>query len=486
MNTLSKYNVYLLSMVCGVIVLFYYFTSLTPLSGDDWGFGAIKDAMAEALESYNDISGRIVSRILAVLFCKNKYLFDIVNAIRMGVVFYLVVRLSKASNNFMFPAILLFLILFVPAELWAQTYTWVSGVSHYGFPLLFAMVYVFILQEHVWGHVQNIGWYTYIAIVLLNLSTCLMMENIAAAMVFANVYLLISYYLNNRTINLPVLIAGLSSLISFIVLRSSPGANIRAMNFTTFYELGVYGKIVYNIPSIIRVTFLEHQFLYIVLFISAIIYVYKEEIITSKLLRRLIVLYLCLAGIVLGVIFIDTYFVRSGKMGWLLNPETLTAVVIVISMWMLYNAIMYYIFYKTPNNMEMLFFYSIAMVSNLVLLVSPIVAVRLTLFSTFFIYVVIGIMLSRMCISIRTQRIVAVFCFVAIIAKLVVIDIPLYLKTREIYNVQRSILAEKNTLYKLPKYSNRYLHCGEAGSAYHKEAFKRFYNLPEDSDIVYY
>ena len=249
-----------------IFMIFFIISYLSPLAGDDWGYainGLSQNPFILAYEFYFSWSGRFFSELYGFLVTPHKLVWNFLNPLLFASIFYNITKLTNIKKLSTY-LIFVFLILSVKDELRMETYTWLMGTT-YVIPLALSL-YVFRIID---GHLKNKKSLSKVQLIPLSISVFvigLMMENIAAIMVFALLVLSIYSYFKKRSLLRSLIILLIISLISLLILRLSPGASYRLLRDNAeWVKLSMIEQIIHNYPNFIQLTFIDHRYLMLTL-----------------------------------------------------------------------------------------------------------------------------------------------------------------------------------------------------------------------------
>lgn len=476
-----------------VLVLFAYITYKTPLAGDDWGYalnGMKGNPISQAFLFYQTWSGRFFSELWGFVVAPNKWLWNILNPLIFASVFvYVYILSNKKEENSLAVSLLIFTMMInINGDLRMETYSWIMGTT-YVVPLALSLLYFVIIFKY-YSYLKGMPLWVKIITCLICFYIGLTMENIAAIMVFAELLLIINYYIENRKKSTILLVNMIISLISFIIMRISPGSAFRLMrDHAVFNSMSILDKIIYNMPSFIGYSFVEHK-MTIGIFATSLIGLlfFKEK---NKIIKWLLVTYQ----------FVSIFMLFSSNIGLVLHNNFIINLndknsIIVWIYWIIYVVIAFLILIRNvtdkKHRLAILFFITIGGSCNLVMLMSPIFGARSSLYFIYFLIVATVLIYKEF---IRKGNI-------WIILIMVVFAILSGLRVREYYkkytlvgqiNKERESIIEyykvhpEEDIYipRMPIYS---IHAGdiEDDDVYHFDTFKAYYGLNPNAKVIFY
>ena len=474
--------------------LFFYMTYKTPLAGDDWGYainGLKGNPIRTAIEFYNTWSGRFFSELWGFIVAPNKWLWNILNPLLFASIFlYIFLITNKAQKNGLYTSLLIIcMILNVNSDLRMETYTWIMGDT-YVIPLALSLLYFMITLKYI----DDISLMP-LSLKIINGIACfyigLKMENIAAIMVFAQIILLIYYYIKNKKLSLEFIIYLVLSLISFIIMRVSPGSNARLMrDHVEFNSLPLLDKFLFNMPNFIGFSFVEHKFT-ILFFATSLIGIsfYKEK---NKLLKYLFIAYQ----------LISIFLLFSLNVGSVLHNELIMNLndknnPIIWLYWFVYIVMAFVIIIRNVKNekdkLKVLFFIVLAGSSNLVMLVSPIFGARSSLYFVYYIIIATALNYQLFIEDAGKLMILMLVVFISLIGLRTREYLIKYNKVSLIENERQQIInyyrGHQNELdIYIPRMPIYTIHGAdiEEDDVYHFETFKAYYGLNPDANVTFY
>ena len=477
-----------------VLILFYFITCKTPLAGDDWGYalnGMKGDPLKQAFVFYQTWSGRFFSELWGFIVAPNKWLWNILNPVLFASIFIYIYILTKRKEDCgLAVSLLIFTMMInVSGELRMETYSWIMGTT-YVVPLALSLAYFVIVFRHD-DDLKGMSVLSQILTCLICFYIGLTMENIAAIMVFAQLLLIVYYFMKNRKLPAVLVINMVISLAAFLIMRASPGSAFRLLrDHAEFNSLPLTDKILRNLPAFINYSFVDHK-MTVGIFALALIGLlfFKEK---NRTVRWLLIVYQLTAVFLLFSLNIGSV-IRNGFISALNSPDRPA----VWLYWFLYIVVAFVTVIRNvseeKDRLKILFFITIGGSCNLVMLASPIFGARSSLY---FVYFLITATALICCEFIEKGNIWVMLVLIAFSGLNV-------LRIREYYN-KYSLVAQVNSeregimeyyrehpeeeeiyIPRMPIYS---IHAGdiEEGDDYHFETFKTYYGLNPDAKVIFY
>lgn len=455
----------------GIFLFLLLIFFLSPISGDDWGNyleGAqgFYHMISQAVGMWFTWEGRFISRVLINILTYNKWLWNIVNAfVIIGIINY-IERISKFKNKKIMLILTFATILFMNIFTFSQTVTWLAGNITYLFVIPLLLMYIYILYNNKDNTKIN-----NIVLVILNIIIPMFVEHMAIILILLNIYFIVRDYLKNKTINKKLICFLLISIISFGLMYFSPGNRIRSsMENLEFNKLSLFGKIMYNIPNLIFYTYRINYFLIILLVIGNIILIKKN--IKNKLLR--IVLYLLES---ISILFTGIYLLNSFNINTISISDSNILVFIYFAVLTIINFLL-----LIKNKKELpIMFYSMGIISNLVMLMSPTWGYRTSLATYLFLSISYLMVIDE---YYKKNKIIEISTYIITILGMIfylIFYISIY--RTNIANEKMIKEANNTSRIELIAYPG-FAPCNiNPTDDYHLKRFKEYYKINEDVEI---
>lgn len=471
--------------------LFFYITYKTPLAGDDWGYalnGMAQNPFKLAIDFYQSWSGRFFSELWGFIVAPNKVIWNIINPILFVICFIGIYRLAHVRKYFIaIPLMIMAIILSVDDNLRMETYTWLMGTT-YVIPLALSFIY-FMIIDHIIYKTTSIKGKSQIAMIGTNLILFyigLTMENIAATMIVALVLLLIYAYFNRRELVKYLWINLAVSILAFVVMRLSPGSSARLLRDSADWaKLSIFEKLANGYPSFLEFTFINNN--YLIFFLSfTMIYLllckHKKELILFKFASLIIN--------ILAIVSVFSFVFIKGQ-NELLNPSSLFSMIF----WPIYTIdILLTLFFGLEGKRrdKAIFFFMLSGTANLVMMYSPIFGSRSSIYTVFYMIVVIVLVIESLDLASYAVIILVLLSLFVVIDRyneyhykyrLVALKQAERLETIKYYKDHPEV--EEAWFEHFPIYT---VHGAdiEPGDTYHFETFKEYYQLPQDADKIFF
>jgi len=260
-----------------LFVFFFFFTVglLMPYGGDDWynlvssTLGSLDTAINIAVSNYSSFEGRFFSRICLLLLISKPFIWSLLNASIITFMFYVFNKLIKPKNIFII-SLLVLCLLFVDFQAFAQVYVWKTGNITYLFPMFYASLLLFVRLKVFNGDDKKDKWYSYALLPVLALPFCMFVETASILIIAICLFFIIYNFIKNKKLDVLMLLCFIFGLTGFLLMIFSPGTLSRLSESSDFASLSIIGKFVYNIPNLIKYTFIKNSFLIILLVVVLI------------------------------------------------------------------------------------------------------------------------------------------------------------------------------------------------------------------------
>jgi hypothetical protein len=483
-----------------VFILFFHISRLTPLAGDDWGYavtGRTENPFAAAWSFYFTWSGRYFSELWGFIVAPRKWLWNILNPCLFSGIYYSLYRLvSPKKNQILCMTVLLGLMLSVQQVLRIETYTWIMG-STYVIPLLLTLVYLNLIRP-VLLEEQEFSRGRWFLCLFLNFYIGLCMENIAGGLILANLMMLVYAWFRRRPLFRRLLVLTAVSCLSFALLRMSPGSNFRLYRDNqAWLSMSLPAKIQANWNAFLSYTFTENTWMMTGLSLVLLCAALK--------LRRMPGRHAGLAAVIAANIlcllasFAPLLYRKTGMSFWLMlydHADTRSAAVFCTVFYPLYVISVYYelhlLFQKTDRFWEAMLYLTVGGACNAAMLLSPIFGARSSLYTVYFLFVLLLFVLGTVDFDRKTQ-IIGIVLFALLAAQRTRVYLYQYNAVHARQVIRNSEIAyyvdhpevKEAWLIRMPA---GFIHSAdiEEGDDYHMSSFKKYYGIAEDVHLVFY
>ena len=483
---------YLISAIF-LFSLFLLISYLSPLAGDDWGYavnGQLYNPFSKAIEFYFNWSGRFFSELYGFLVTPNKWVWNILNPLLFTAIFILIIQLTNLNKKFISIPLVLFLILSVKDELRMETYTWLMGTT-YVIPLFLSLLYFNLIKNHVLYQkelsiVLNI--INIISLFVIGMS----MENISAAVLAINILLLSYYYIQYHKVDRTLLTYTLISILSFTLLRLSPGANLRLMrDHGEWLDLSILDQIVINYPNLIRFTFIENRYLVLffslgLLFVLLNTYLERQKNPIPVVVSSFVLIIALISSMSLTL---STRF-NISQLLVLTDPSSLFNAIF----WPVFTLNIFYILLtclKREVRLIAIFLLLLAGMTNGAMLLSPIFSYRSSLYTVYFVIALTSLLYQQL--NLKWLRIMLTFVLFTLSLKTSLDYYNKYRFVQRVTELRQSQIdyyvdhpeIKEAWLVRYPSYS---IHSGdiEEWDVYHMDVFRRYFKINDDVRLVFY
>lgn len=244
-NQKIKSEGYWLISIAIVYILFFTINYFTPALADDFyymrhlGFGLNEkiDNLSTLLKSimafYKSWGGRVLGYTLTVIFnIIPPVVFDLLNSFTYLLLVYLMYKicnLGKKSNLKLFLLVNIFIWIFVPD--YGQVMFWTAGSANYLYPAILILLVLFVFRKYTLENgncFKSIFWI--LPALLLGFIAGIGMENISAGMIVILTLYMLYFYKNQKEkipVNPAIVSLYIGCIIGFAVLFFAPGNNKR-------------------------------------------------------------------------------------------------------------------------------------------------------------------------------------------------------------------------------------------------------------------
>lgn len=459
---------------------FLYFTINTPLAGDDWGYalnGMQQNPFEMAFTFYNTWSGRFFSELWGFLVAPNKWLWNILNPLLfLGIFIFLYLIIKPHKNEILIILLILTGMYTVSADLRMETYTWIMGTTYVA-PLFLSLVYFYLVIIDT----KHLVFKDVLANVCLFIIG-LMMENIGATMILAVLILNIKYIIDNKKISISLLINLAIIIISFTIMRLSPGSNARLLrDHAEWNDLSLWKKFATSYDNFLLQTFILNKFTISIFSLSIILLMLFSK-------KQINVVYRA-ASIFINVLCIFSLFsyivIKEGNI--FNDPSSMFG----FFFWPIFIAnsfLSFYIGSRDSFRTTLLLF--LAGSSAFAMCFSPIYEARSSIYLVYYIILVSGMILNELDINKYLFNLCIILFISLTILKVSDYCYKYYLvgeaqkeRLELIKYYQEHPEDEEVWIERFPIYT---VHGAdiEPDDVYHLETFRDYYNLPQDFNNI--
>lgn len=469
-----------------IFILTFMFSYFIPYGGDDYinyiqGRGKdLFGAIDIAKDFFMTWEGRFFSRILLTLLVPNVFAYSITIASLMTLMFYWLSKIVDGSPKLFFLPLLLMTILFIDPEAFSQSYVWKTGTITYFIPLVFG-IFLLYIKRNIFEQESPNRWYYYF---LVPLSFIMSMFVETASIFVLTICLSIVIYTKHKykKFDLLMFLCFCVTLIGTILMLTSPGTQIRADENT----LKLSELLIVNIQNIISYTFIKNAF-----FVS-LAGVFLSYLINKKLTGKLKYLLICyLLFIPLLTAFTVTVNEFTGatipKLHILLEPSRWY----VSLFWIIYIICFIFSVFKVSDKKlysKLIFYIILAIMCNGSMIVSPVWGGRMSIYTTYMLFIIVLFVIGDNEISFLNKKIVQIFINVVIGIWVIVFGIytlyvySYHLKREQYIDIQKAENMKSIEVIILPSYYTWNLTPWGDGGIF-LDTFKNARGISSDTDI---
>ncbi len=471
-----------------ILALFFYMAYKTPLAGDDWGYalnGMNSDPFSMAIEFYKSWSGRFFSELYGFIVAPRKWLWNIINPLLFMGTFICICHLIGIKRRpILIPLVVLACILSVDDSLRMETYSWLMGTT-YVIPLFLSLLYLLIARRLLFK-VGDLEKGDKVLALLSNgllLYIGLAMENIAAVMILICGAFVFYAYHHKRQASVYFVINTLVAIVSFTVMRLSPGSAYRLLNeHVAWSQMSLFEKLADGYPRFIYYTFINNN--YLILFYALVMSLFVLGMKISVFVKILLIFIQALSVVAVFSFVLPFDFLLDPSS---LFSRTFWIVDIIASLFILFKGL------KERRRDEAVFIFLAAGSFNIVMLYSPIFGARSSIYTVFYLIILIGMIIEEL-----KGRSLCFFCLLALALFVNLDRVSEYLFKYQLVGVSYAERLDIIAYYKdhpevkeayIPRFPIYTVHGGdiEPDDSYHLETFKEYYGLPQQpQDIIFY
>lgn len=476
------------------LIIFFSFLLISffvPLTGDDWTnanfqTNNIFEIINIAYDKYFLHEGRFMSRIFVLFFTNTKWLWNILNAIMVSVIYNISVKIIKPRHLTFVSLLYACSMIMVENTAFTQSYLWITGNMTYYLPMFLFLIYIYLIKK-IFDNKFKFNKFVIIISIILNILIPTMVEHISVALVCANILLLLYSSINEKKLNKMFCINSIISIIGFLIIYLSPGARIRARE-TAFYTYSLIQKIQENIPNFVNYTYVSNTVLLILLLALVLLFINKH----IKGIKKFLIIVLISIIPTLTIIYrlLGLLPCHSNKISYILskisvvsNPNHIFIIVfwIFISLMLLYINLIHI---RDTRNYKAMFFFTIGMIANLAMLLSPIWGGRTSLFTVIMLTINILILIDNYNLNIKKPLNIFLYTiFIIYITTLLVLYSSVYRqqKFRE-ESISKQINSGSNVIT-IERFPENILWNSNAWNEFHENSFKEYYGINSDVEI---
>lgn len=461
-----------------IFILFIIILFLSPIAGDDWGnyiegSKGFYHCISQSIVMYFAWEGRFVSRVLINILTYHKVLWNIINSIFITSIVFLIIKIVNPQHKKIICLLSLLVILLMNIFTFSQIVVWVAGNITYLFVIPLLLGYFYYLFDY-----KKNNKFLVCLFAILNFIMPMFIEHMAVILVISNIIFFTYRFVKKRCIDKELLLYLILSIIATLLMLLSPGTKIRSgMENIEFSKLSLFNKIIYNIPNFINYTFVVNYFL-LILMVYANIYLIKKHT-KNKLLKYLLLIFVTIIPILNCVNYFISYFY--------MYPLFKCNIIIHSLYYGTYLIIMLYFIVIDTNkdkSKKIIFFFIIGILSNLVMMISPIWGYR-TSFATYIFLSISMLMIIDKYIKERKlyNIILSIFCIGSSLFY-IILHISVHFQYMDNLKVIETAKRRNSKVIEIIKYPY-YVNCNINPTSYfHIMIYKKYYGLNKDVKIV--
>ncbi len=453
-----------------ITVFYFIILCLSPISGDDWGnfiaktdvFGSIKNAF----NLYFTWEGRISSRLLINLLTPNKIVWNLINSLSIGSLIYISIKIVKPKAKCIYYLTLLMIPL-INLLTFSETITFIAGNLTYFIEIPFILIYFSFIYNSKYNNS-----FIFILLIFLSLFLCMMVEHVSASLIIGNIILFLFFYHKNKSIDKKLIVLIIVCIISTLFMYFSPGSMYRmSIENIEFNKLNLFQKINYNLPSFIYYTFIVNYYL---LFLSIISnYFMIKNNIKNTILKNILILF----SIAVPMFTVIIYFIS------IIHKQIIVSNILLTLYYIIFTFISFILNIK-EKNYKSIFFFLVGISANCVMLLSPTWGYRTSLFTYIMLCISNLIIISKYIKDNKTIECFSKIVLLIIALFYIILFVNVYkcqIDNRKYINQQLYEGKQSIEIYKFPYFINCNIN---PNTDYHKLVYKRYYNIPEEDELV--
>ena len=461
----------------GIFLFFVLLFFLSPICGDDWGnyiegSRGLYRSITEAVGMYFDWEGRFISRILINILTYHKILWNIVNSLVITGTVYLIIKIINPKKKIIY---LLTLLVFLLMNIYtfSQVIPWIAGNVTYLFVIPLLLLYFYFIFSN------KKDKRLIIVFSILNIIMTMFVEHMAIILILSNIFFIIYRYIKNKKIDKELILYLVLSVIGTLAMLLSPGTLYRSsVENLEFNKLSIIEKIIFNIPNFIYYTFIINP--YMIILLSLANYYIIRKVINNKILKILLILSMNIIPILSTSLYLISKFVEIKI--FLVDQYS----VILLIYYIIYILLFIYLIIKHNKsifNKEM-FFFMIGLASNVVMMVSPTWGFRTSLGTYIFLCIFSLIIINEYIKEKKIYNITVSSLIIMSSIFYIILYISTYIQYKENKEIIEKGIKEKSKVIEIYKYPY-FVNCNiNPDHEYHLKVFKRYYNIPEDTEVI--
>jgi len=390
-----------------IFLFFLTISLLMPYGGDDWnnllaGNASFIQIIDSAIANYQTFEGRFFSRIAVSLLVPNQFIWAVLHSAIIASIFYIIVKIINPKNKIIIP-ILVFILLFLDSEMFAQIYVWKTGSITYLFPMIYFFVILFYKKDIFNDNLKKDKWWAYILFPILALVFCMFVENVSVAIIMLFILIIVYSFMKHKFIDKLSILCLIFSIIGLFLMLSAPGTSLR-LDTTGFADLNVFEKIIYNISNFINYTYIHNGILLMLFSIVLCSFIFTK--VSNKFLKIFLYLFVLVIPFFTLIASLLTFIMQHDiRIIWRFLDPSLWYIKIY---WILYTVLLIYYFInhllKTKDS-RVAFFLILAISNTGAMFISPIWGGRTSFFTVLMLYIVILLIFEQF--KIKNEKILS-------------------------------------------------------------------------------
>ena len=472
-----------------VIFLIFLFIGLfVPAGGDDWEISSwyrnegFLRLICNAIYMWKSFNGRILNNLFDMFLGKYEILWAFSSALVHTLTIFISLKIIKQEKNKNIILLFLLFVLSVSVGIRREIQLHKVGNISYSIPtlLIFYVIYSLLNKN------KDYSKKDYYCIGLLSMCSCLWIENLTMAISFFSGSLLLLDYCKTKKINKYKLFSLLGCILGCIILFSSPGFLNRYNTTTEGYT--TIEIIKNNFPYVLYSITLELGFIYLIYSFVCIKLLKNKKYLILKLYYILLFTYLLITNLMFSYAghsplvsryygSISRYFVNyKGILTMLIELSMLASIIIIIN-----------VIAKKEDKKMLNLFYFFAVVSVAPMVLSP--GHRNLILVIYSLFLIISYLYSKLDIRKEKEKYIKYAIILALLFRLENYHYVLHNahkveleRLRIMTNFKNNYSEENNDLI-LPVYDDEIMQ--NLNSNYYDVAFKKYYFLDENTNIIY-
>ena len=210
------------AVLCVFFLFMFLILHWSPIAGDDWIYASevrYTGVIAQTVYEYLTWSGRVLSEFWGFVFTSRKIIWEVCGSALIALTAWFIVQLcTKRSLCEYLLSVLL--ILTVPLMIRTQTMTFAVGFAAYYIPIPLYFWLLFLLKEYFFEQKEDLLRKVLMGVLCFLIP--LHMENMSVLLAFTSFMVCVYAFLRKKDMRFPFVLLGIS-FISCIIMFFSPG-----------------------------------------------------------------------------------------------------------------------------------------------------------------------------------------------------------------------------------------------------------------------